>query len=151
MADTTLCPAVGDEVPDRRRSHRKPSHPAEINMTPLIDVLFMLMLFFLLGTRFLKSEGVIPKPNGIGGPPLAPIRIAISEPAPGQPVVTVDRRASSMKSLYTDLSAIAAAFGQTDQVVVELAPEKGVPWRHVLQVYNEVKRAGFTHVGWPAR
>ena len=44
---------------DRKKKRKHKATNMEINLTSMIDVLFMLMLFFLLGTRFGEHEGVL--------------------------------------------------------------------------------------------
>ncbi|UCG38243.1 MAG: biopolymer transporter ExbD [bacterium] len=40
----------------RFRSHRRPT--LELGMTPLIDIVFLLLIFFMLTSRFIVSEGI---------------------------------------------------------------------------------------------
>lgn len=47
------------------RSSRRRSFP-DIELTPLIDVLFILIIFFVLTTSFVRSQLVIDLPSGKG-------------------------------------------------------------------------------------
>jgi len=49
-----------------RRSRRR-STP-EVELTPLIDVLFMLIIFFVLSTSFIRNRIVVDLPSGKGTP-----------------------------------------------------------------------------------
>jgi len=41
-----------------RHSHRQSGAIAEVNMTPLIDMVFILLIFFIVTTSFVKETGV---------------------------------------------------------------------------------------------
>jgi len=41
-----------------RYNRRRPSRGAEINMAPLIDMVFILLIFFLVTTSFVRESGV---------------------------------------------------------------------------------------------
>jgi hypothetical protein len=59
MSQTTETPvAVKEEVPKFER--RAGRGPLELNMTPMIDVVFNLLLFFIVGTEFRSIEGLLP-------------------------------------------------------------------------------------------
>ena len=52
----------------RRRSSRDGATEVEINMTPMIDIVFQLLIFFVLTAKFIKFEGellsYLPKDRG---------------------------------------------------------------------------------------
>ncbi|MDD4890097.1 MAG: biopolymer transporter ExbD [Phycisphaerae bacterium] len=149
-------PKADDEVLREKKKRGKRPAEMEINMTPLIDVLFMLMLFFLLGTRFAASEGALASKMpqlGTGGPAPAqpPININIAESG-GSPQVMVNSRPTEIKEVYRAMKDIRDASGGTAQASkVFIKPEKNVSWNYVLQVYNSVKRAGFEEVNWSGK
>ncbi len=57
-----------------------PRHPRRPNLTPMIDVVFLLLVFFMLASRF-GAENVIPLANGLGqGSAPATLRLVEIEP-----------------------------------------------------------------------
>lgn len=47
-----------------RRKHGKPSEEAEVNITPMLDVVFILLIFFIVTATFVKEDGLdLARPN----------------------------------------------------------------------------------------
>ena len=56
----------------KRRAHSFPSDQAEINVSPLIDMVFILLIFFIVTTVFVEEEGMAtntPDPSPQTDPP----------------------------------------------------------------------------------
>ena len=67
----------------RRRMKRK-DEEAEVNITPMLDVVFIMLIFFIVTATFVKEDGldlVRPDPNEEQqqSSPVAPITIRISD------------------------------------------------------------------------
>ena len=162
---------------ERKRSRIKPPTSMEINMTAMIDVLFMLMLFLLLGTRFGAREGLLLSrmPQLSGEPPkiVTPtILITLDEDNQG-PFATVkvgelendqirlhveptqgdrdDTRQFNDEQLYKQLRAASRSGGAASNITVRIEPGSNVQWNYALQVYNTAWRAGFREIRWTLR
>jgi biopolymer transport protein ExbD len=59
------------------------SHQTEINITSLIDVIFMLVIFFMIGSSFEKPALGISLPTASSGEPLRTRLLAVSLDAEG--------------------------------------------------------------------
>src|SRR5262245_54970786 len=61
----------------------------ELNVVPLVDVLFLLMVFFVIGGVFGLSEGILTSTMTLGGQgagvplPISPIIVELTAPASG--------------------------------------------------------------------
>jgi biopolymer transport protein ExbD len=166
MADQSFVNMAGQAVlEERRRRKRSGSTEISLNMTAMIDVLFMLMLFFLIGTRFAPREGALeskmPDVSKGGGPPVAgvPINIAIDEELNaaepmGTPVILVGQAPAqtrvAMDSLYGFLKDLKRNRNYDETTKVYIKPAAYVSWNHVARVYNTVLRLGFQDVNWSA-
>ena len=61
-----------------RKQRRRPNESAEVNMTPMLDIVFILLIFFIVTATFLNEEGVDMRPPpdctgdecGEGPPPI---------------------------------------------------------------------------------
>ena len=40
------------------RSHQRPEDEAEINITPMLDVVFIMLIFFIVTTSFVRESGI---------------------------------------------------------------------------------------------
>jgi biopolymer transport protein ExbD len=41
-----------------RRKHRRPDDSGEINVTPLLDIVFIMLIFFIVTTSFVREFGI---------------------------------------------------------------------------------------------
>ena len=151
---------AGDEavhyIPPRKRRKRG-SGKMQPPLTPMIDVTFLLLLFFLLTLTFREAEGLIPGtlPGDMTGEPQpdAPsVYIKIS-PAPGNPVLAVfemkgeNRQIRQAEELFQKLQGRRRVAGGAELPVV-IEPRKDVLWEHVVNCFNQAVRAGFKKIGF---
>jgi biopolymer transport protein ExbD len=138
----------------------KPSAPRyQPNIVPLIDVLFMLLLFFLLSTHFRQLEGDIPGTvprEGIlvrpGDPPTTRIEIAVRPVGPLRESCLYEVRGSpapfnSPEELYQRLQAIQGVL-KDGKIEIAIRPAGNVRWLHVVEAFNAAVRAKFKVVGF---
>ncbi|MAY89161.1 MAG: indolepyruvate ferredoxin oxidoreductase [Pseudooceanicola sp.] len=116
-----------------RRARRRPS------LTPMIDVVFLLLVFFMLASRFgLDAALRLPLASGGGtaydGPPrlvsVAPETLALN----GQPVA---------------IDVLAARLAQLMQApgdIIVLRPADGATLQRVVAVADALRQAGFARV-----
>lgn len=135
-----------------------------VNVTPMIDVVFQLLIYFLVATNFALGEQVfrLDLPNRGGSSAEAdpfnlaeePLRIRVnSEGANG------DRMSISILGPYpqpanvdeleeflaASLADTGAALFRDDHPVV-IIPAPDTQWGHVVSVFNAAVRAGFRSV-----
>lgn len=139
----------------RRPRRRAPLQPP---LTPMIDVTFLLLMFFLLATEFRQAEGQIPGSLPAKGDPRPaaaerikrPIRVLLRpRPAAEGGVACVyelaatGTTAAGPAELHAELTARRERFGDLP-VIIE--PRPHVPWRCVVEAFNAAVRARFEHV-----
>ena len=125
-------------------------------LTPMIDVMFQLLLFFLLTSTFRQAEGQIPGalPQWSGAAGLdqtivRPIRVTVLPAADGGAAYTLDGAAAPLtdaEALHRELVARRQAYG-SDEVPVAIQPRWDVPWQYVVEADNQAHRAGFKSIG----
>jgi biopolymer transport protein ExbD len=116
-----------------------------VNLTPMIDVVFLLIIFFMVGTQFSKQEQQIEiKLPGVGSvnslltpPPRREVTIDSSGAAflDGYPVTPLEltSRLAEMRRQYPDLAVAVRADAQARQ-------------RDVVPVYGAINKAGVTNM-----
>ncbi|MBC8356801.1 MAG: biopolymer transporter ExbD [Planctomycetes bacterium] len=68
-------------------SDKRPTEAAESDMTPMVDVTFLLLIFFMVTAAFaMQRSMVVPKPQGTGLSEVLPN----GEPVPADIIVEVD-------------------------------------------------------------
>jgi len=126
------------------------------NLAPMVDVVMVILIFFMLGTSFAVSEGVLPSqlpadvgPGGGATVSIVPtIRIELIEAADGGAKVIVQGQ-----SLGGDAGASLSAFmrhkreaGADPRGRIVIAPSAAVRYRHVISAFDACVRAGFENV-----
>ena len=136
---------------------RPPRKPIEVVMTPMIDVIFLLLVFFLATSSFqvvekLMPSGISESEDSTGGSDMTQ---DVSDDAIEQIVVkllAVDSGAQAMMNgvrleqwdnLQTRLKSLA---GARASVPVIIDPEAAVKAKYVVQAYDWSRQAGLDRV-----
>ncbi len=158
MTSAPINPAQVQEQVNPHRPRKAPPPPRYTpNIVPLIDVLFMLLLFFLLSTRFRQTEVDIPATLPGGGKPAAgPIgktELKIILVGDGEDNLTsVEYQCGSMTrcikldDLRKQLKTRQEQLGAESPVTI--IPDPRVRWEYVVQAYNEAVRAKFKTISF---
>ncbi len=120
------------------------------NMTPMIDVVFQLIIFFLLSSHLSQQENnlPLPLPEATSG--------QADEPDPNQPRVTINVLADGTLLLAgTPVSLADLPVRLQDRVKhlgagleVRVRADRSVPYRHVEPVMLACVQAGIWKVGY---
>ena len=149
------------------RKHTAPPRPKYTpNLTPLIDVLFVLLLFFLLIARFHQPEGLLPGSlpqtggmgvNPTGGSVVDPLQFVVTLNPVGSHGENVSYEieragtAKDPKQLFEKLNAKRAAYGlDAEKVQVVIRPTGDVRWEFVVETFSQARRASFKNVALSA-
>ena len=128
------------------RKHATPQHPG-IQLAPLVDVLMLLLIFFLLTWNAARNENEldvkIPKASE-AKEKSAPIGdVVVNVKADG--TVVVNRRTLSAPELTEMLRGLVQL--DSNQAVVIRGDEAGA-YKHVVGVLNTCSEAGVTNVAF---
>ena len=124
------------------RSKRALTAQAEIQMTPLIDMVFILLIFFVVTTSFVSETGLdIQRPQSSSSEtlPRESIRIAVS--ADGR--ITVDGQRVGLLSVR---SFLEKRLRMQPGLAVVLVADKTISVDRVVRVMDEVRAAGISEV-----
>jgi biopolymer transport protein TolR len=124
-----------------RRGRRAPM--AEINVTPLVDVMLVLLIIFMVTAPLLVAGVKVDLPNARAAPlPQDQVPIQISLDAGGQ--LFIDKLAVPRASLAAKLAALRAA--RQDDPRVYVRADRRLDYGTVMQVVAAVSAAGFGKV-----
>ncbi|SLN74811.1 Biopolymer transport protein ExbD [Roseovarius gaetbuli] len=129
----------------RRRRGRGRSRPmAEINVTPFVDVMLVLLIIFMVAAP-LMTVGVpveLPKTaaNALPGEEEEPLSVTIT----AEGVVMIQTTEVAREDLVARLRAIAT---ERDSTRVYLRADGAVPYAQVMQVMGALNRGGFGNIG----
>jgi biopolymer transport protein ExbD len=116
---------------------------SEINITPLVDVVLVLLVIFMVVTPSLKQEVPIELPladNSRATQDLTQLTLTIA--ADGG--VLLNSQPLLREALVTQLQAIYA--GRADKTVF-LEADRNLSYGHVVDVMDDCKAAGVTAIG----
>lgn len=128
----------------RRRGRSRTKPMSEINVTPFVDVMLVLLIIFMVAAP-LSTVGVpvdLPKTaaGALSSEAEEPLSVTITASGEVQIMTTPTPR----DQLVNKLRAIAAE-RETDKVF--LRADGSVPYREVMQVMGALNAGGFSNVG----
>ena len=112
-----------------------------MNLTSMIDVLFLLIIFFMVGTRFTEDESNIKinlakvTPNGamLQGPASKMVYLAVDG------TIQCDSQRVTLEQLSNLLTQAIQNYPGT---TVQVKPDKDVKWQQITDVHNAIARSG---------
>jgi biopolymer transport protein ExbD len=123
----------------RRFRHAVPAQTAtEINLSPLIDVVFLLLIFFIVTTVFVEETGIkVSKPRAAGSEDLAKQSILLAVSADG-------RVYHGGREIGTDSvrAVVAALLEQQPDTPVIVRADAATPTQATVSVVDAAKLAG---------
>ena len=140
-------PDVDSDAVPRPRLNRKPRsllglRKPELKLTSMIDVVFLLLVFFVVTANFQADEASLiarlPGDSGGFGPPPVPVLVELESSDDG---MTCRMRVDGVPiDGATELASYMSQRVRTGQMasgdLVKITPQGVVRWQHVLNVYN---------------
>lgn len=125
----------------------KPARPlSEINVTPLVDVMLVLLVIFILTAPLLASSIKLELPKADATPSAqAPQFVTLVVNASG--AVFLNDQPIALDALRTRLLQAAT---QNPDTEVQLRADARVPYGHVVEVMGVAQKAGLTRIGFVA-
>jgi len=113
---------------------------AAVSLTPLIDVVFILLIFFMLVSNLQRTN-------------MIDLRVSDRESAPTQAqdralLVTINRDALLLDGQHVSLAQLREQVALQPQRQVALEPADGVSLQHVVSVLDQLRGAGARQVSF---
>lgn len=124
------------------RRHSTESQEAEIDLTPMLDVVFIMLIFFIVTTSFVKESGITVNPPAAASAEKqenANIFIAISDKGE----VWIDRREVDVRTVRSIVSRLHA---NNPEGAVVIQADKNSRTETLMQVMDQVRLAGVSDV-----
>ena len=131
----------------RRRGRRSRGALSEINVTPLVDVMLVLLIIFMITAPLLASAVPIDLPESRAKPveteEQEPVQLSIN----GDDTIYIGEEIVPDAELPAPLDAIAAAQKQGDKPrQIMLRADKGLDYGRVMRIMGELNRAGLSRI-----
>jgi biopolymer transport protein ExbD len=133
-------------MPIKTHQDEKPT----LNMTPMIDILFLLIIFFMVGTKFTEIERKIgldvPEVSDTETPETPPQHKVINVYRDGS--VTLDEEPMELDQLEQQLTSLRQ---QTSTLSVIIRGDAEGAFQNVASVLSVCRRAGVSDMGISVR
>ena len=121
-----------------------PAPMSDINMTPLIDVMLVLLVIFMITAPLMSSSLKLDLPRAEGGTPNeAPQFISVALDPQGQLFFGEEALDAAAFALR-----VAEAARRNPKTEVQLRADKGVAYGRVAEVIGVVQKAGLNRIGF---
>jgi biopolymer transport protein ExbD len=133
------------------RLRRRPGSTLTLRFVPMIDIIFQLLIFFMLGANFRGHEGFLPAelPRQVvhaSNMELEPLVLRLTSSADGScridigsagaVVIPPERAADRFTLLSRKLQEVLHQQGRSLDDPVKLVPTRQTRWDHVVKAYD---------------
>ncbi|AWA99754.1 biopolymer transporter ExbD [Vibrio harveyi] len=126
----------------RFRHNDESGEQANVDMTPLIDVVFILLIFFILSASFQQQNQIkVERPNSQVTDSISNVSITVSVDEQGQ--IWFDNQPVEVELLTSRVKQKAA---QASNVSVVIDVDKSIDSGRLIQVVDKVRIAGVNNV-----
>lgn len=130
-----------------RSSRRGRSGRSEVNMTPLIDMVFILLIFFIVTTSFVRESGVeVDRPAAETAETKAKASVLLGLTEQGQ--VFAEGRSLDIRSVRAYMERFLAENPEGSAVIVA---DKSSMTGALVQVLDQCRLAGVVNISVAAR
>lgn len=124
----------------RRRLNADAGEPGEINLTPMLDVVFIMLIFFIVTTSFIKESGVEiarPEASTASSRPNAELLVAITP----EGAIWVDGEPVDAHRVGRE---VAALLGDEGAVVIQA--DRASTTGRLIEVMDRIRAAGVENI-----
>ena len=136
---------MGANLPSSSRHGRRRAPMSEINVTPLVDVMLVLLIIFMVTAPLLVAGVPVDLPESRAGAldqEAEPVQVAID----GKGAITVDDVKVPEADLPARLAEIAAQPAPAEGRRIYLRADRSLDYGRVMGVMGELNRAGLNRV-----
>ena len=130
-----------------RRKHFQQEDDTNIDMTPMLDIVFIMLIFFIVTTSFVKESGIdVNRPSAASAErkERGNILIAISE----NNEVWIDRRNIDIRAVRANVERMHASNPEGAVIIqADKSSKNGV----LVQVIDQIRLAGVSNVAIAAK
>lgn len=129
----------------RRKGRRsKTTALSEINVTPLVDVMLVLLVIFMVTAPLLTTGIPLDLPKSSAGKNIEDTDSALNISVDAKGMIYVGTDVVSINELIGKVSAMVRS---NPDLRIVISGDKNASYGRIIEVMGELKRAGFTKVG----
>jgi biopolymer transport protein ExbD len=129
-----------------RKRREADADEAEIDLTPMLDVVFIMLIFFIVVASFLKEAGIeVNRPDSSKSDPSDATSIVVT--IKGDDQIWMENRRIDVRAVRANIAKLLATDPEQSFTV---KTERGASAKTLIQVGDAAREAGVKHVNWPA-
>ena len=128
------------------RGHKRKSEESEVDLTPMLDIVFILLIFFIVTATFIKENAIDLTPP----PPVPP-----DTPVDPQPTILIRITEDSLVTVnnrFTDVGSVRASIerqiAESPESAVLVQAHPRAKNRLVIMIVDQARSAGVPSVGF---
>ena len=126
------------------RKFKKQDDEAEINMTPMLDIVFIMLIFFIVTASFVKEHGLdVNKPDNDNPPPPDPDKKNIIIKIDNNNQIFIDFRRVDIRSVRANIERLHAE-NPEGMVVIQALPDSHAGL--IVEIYDQALLSGVKSV-----
>jgi len=128
----------------RKLAREKEEEGAEIDLTPMLDVVFIMLIFFIVVASFIKEAGIeVNRPDNSKSDPSDATSILVNIRADNQ--IWMENRRVDARSVRANIQRLLAS---DPEQAVTIKVEPGARAHAVVDVADAAREAGAGSVNW---
>ena len=128
----------------RKKKHGSADDEAAIDMTPMLDIVFIMLIFFIVTTSFVKEKGLdVNRPKDTNTPPPQTNKKTLAIRIDENGTIVMNNREVDIRRVVANIQTFLAE-NNTDAAGIQAHPKA----KHgiVVEVMNQAKLAGIDKV-----
>ncbi|WP_253443513.1 biopolymer transporter ExbD [Halomonas sp. Y3] len=124
----------------RRRRLSADAETGEVNLTPMLDVVFIMLIFFIVTTSFIKESGIeIERPESSAATPRPDAQVMVA--LTGEGAVWVDGQPVDLHRVGPEVAALISGSGS-----VVIQADRQATTGLLVEVMDRLREAGVEEV-----
>lgn len=126
----------------KRFSYKQHKEETEINLTPMLDVVFIMLIFFIVTTSFVKESGIeVNRPSAQTSSQKSKANIIIAIKNDSE--IWIDKRMVDIRAVRANIERLKASNSQNSIVI---QADKEAKTGTLVKVMDQVRLAGITNI-----
>lgn len=126
---------------------RKPREAVDINLAPLIDVVFILLLFFVVTTTFTRETQLkVDLPEAVSGTPPEMVQTTLEVLVGADGSFALNGKSLSKNDLATLMEALRTESAGDQSLPVMLSADAKAPHQAVVTAMDAASKLGFAQL-----
>ncbi len=126
----------------KRFSHKQAEESNEINLTPMLDVIFIMLIFFIVTTSFVKESGIkIDRPGAKTTKSKMDTNIIIAVKADNE--IWIDKKPTDLHFLGASIEQLKS---QSIKNSVVIQADKNTATGFLVKVMDKVRLSGISNI-----